>query len=71
MRLLNWTRDSDMDNITSRPRTLKEMANFYHVSIKTFKQWMKCDTLKDVRPVNGYYYSIASVKAIVQHLGEP
>lgn len=59
------------ETITSRPRTLKELASFYNVSIPTFKSWLGCDALRNVKPEKGYYYSIASVKIIVGHLGEP
>lgn len=59
------------ERITDKPRTLKELSCFYQVSSKTFKGWLRCNALKEIRPENGYYYSIASVKAIVQHLGEP
>lgn len=57
--------------ITSRPRTLKELASLYSVSIPTFKSWLSCDALRNVKPEKGYYYSIASLKIIVGHLGEP
>lgn len=57
--------------ITSRPRTLKELAALYNVNIKTFKSWLDCNALRNVKPEKGYYFSIASVKIIVGHLGEP
>lgn len=59
------------EKVTDKPRTLKELAVFYQVSTKTFKSWLNCDTLGNMRPENGYYYSIAQLKIIVNHLGEP
>lgn len=59
------------DKITDKPRTLKELSSFYHVSTKTFKNWLDCETLRNVRPERGYYYSISQIKLIVSHLGEP
>lgn len=61
-----------MDNIiTSRPRTLKNIAALYNVSVPTFKSWLDCPTLQNMKPEKGYYYSIAQIKIIVAHLGEP
>lgn len=57
--------------VTDKPRTLKELANIYQVNTKTFKNWLNCDTLRDIRPENGYYYSITQLKLIVSHIGEP
>lgn len=59
------------DSITSKPRTLKELAAFYQVDTRTMKMWLACKTLAGVKPEHGYYYSIAQVKMIVGHLGEP
>ena len=58
------------EKITDRPRTLKELANYYKVSQKTFKSWLSCDTLHFIKPEKGYYYSILQIKQIVGHLGE-
>lgn len=57
--------------ITDKPRTLKELAAFYQVNTKTFKKWLNCETLRNIRPENGYYYSISQLKLIVSHIGEP
>lgn len=57
--------------ITSKPRTLKELASFYSVAPKTFKSWLNCPTLQHVHPESGNYYSIKQVQEIVNHLGEP
>ncbi|MBQ9434924.1 MAG: hypothetical protein IJU33_02220 [Bacteroidales bacterium] len=56
--------------LTSRPRTLKEIATYYNVDVKTVKNWLSCDTLKDVQPEKGRYYSIRQLKRIIEHLGE-
>lgn len=58
-----------MKPIDSLPRTSGELARYYHVDPKTFRKWMNCNTLKDVKPEAGNYYSIAQVKIIVEHLG--
>lgn len=58
-----------IETLTSKPRTLKEFANYYQVSPKTFKNWLDCKTLNGIKPESGYYYSIAQVKLIVDHLG--
>lgn len=59
------------EKITDKPRTLKELAAFYQVNTKTFKNWLNCETLRNIRPENGYYYSISQLKLIVSHIGEP
>ena len=59
------------EKLDSKPRTLKELAHAYNnVDKRTFKQWLQCEELKDIKP-NGRYYMIPQVKAIVKHLGEP
>jgi len=57
--------------ITSYPQTLKALAAAYSVSIPTFKSWLDCNALRGLKPEKGYYFSIAQVKIIVGHLGEP
>ena len=59
------------ERIDSKPRTLKELSVIYQVSAKTFKGWLRCDALRHIRPEQGYYYSIAQVKEIIAHIGEP
>lgn len=56
--------------LTAKPRTLKDIAIYYNVDVKTLKNWMSCETLKDIKPEKGRYYSIRQVKLIIQHLGE-
>ncbi|MDX9696476.1 MAG: hypothetical protein RBT49_11860 [Bacteroidales bacterium] len=58
------------ENITDKPRTSSEMATFYSVDIKTFNKWMRCDQLVHIKKI-GYYYSIAQIKEIIQHLDTP
>lgn len=58
------------NKLTAQPRTLSELACAYHVSKRTFKKWLSCDTLKDIQPI-GNFYSIAQITRIVNHLGEP
>lgn len=59
------------EKIDSKPRTLKELSVMYQVSAKTFKGWLRCEALRHIRPENGYYYSIAQVRKIIAHIGEP
>lgn len=56
--------------LTAQPRTLKEIAIYYKVDTKTVKKWLSCNTLKDIKPESGRYYSIRQLKLIVEHLGE-
>lgn len=60
----------DKERITDKPRTLKELAAYYEVDTRTFKNWLKCKTLEGITRENGYYFSINQVKQIVEHLGE-
>lgn len=59
------------ERIDSKPRTLKELSVIYQVSAKTFKGWLRCDALRHIKPENGYYYSIAQLRQIIAHIGEP
>ena len=56
--------------IYSKPRTLSELAAYYEVDVRTFKKWMSCQVLNDIRPEVGRFYSIKQIKAIVSHLGD-
>lgn len=56
--------------ITSKPRTISELAAYYQVDVRTFKQWMSCPTLCEIRPEKGRFYSIKQVRVIVGHLGD-
>lgn len=58
------------EKIASRPRLLKELANYYHVSAKTMRKWLMCESMKHIVPECGNYYSINQVKIIVGHFGE-
>lgn len=55
--------------IDSKPRTIGEMASYYEVDKRTFRKWLSCSTLKDIRPEVGRFFSINQVRAIVKHLG--
>lgn len=57
------------DNICSKPRTIGELAAYYSVDRATFKKWIQCETLKDIRPEVGRYFSIRQVRSIVAHFG--
>lgn len=60
------------EKITDKPRLLSEMASWYGVNVKTFKSWLKCKTLSNILDQKiGSYFSIAQVRRIVDHLGEP
>ena len=56
--------------IYSKPRTLSELAAYYEVDVRTFKKWLDCETLKNVRPESGRFFSIKQVKVIIDHLGD-
>ena len=60
----------ETENLNTSPRMLKELADAYGVDAKTFKSWLKCETLKHIKP-DGYYYSIKQVNEIINHLGKP
>jgi len=57
------------EKLDSKPRTVGELARYYCVSVKTFKKWLGCDTLKHIHPETGRFYSIKQVKEIINHLG--
>ena len=60
------------EKISDKPRTVKELAIAYSVSVKTLKNWLKCDTLQPILGDKiGYYFNVKQVKAIVEHLGNP
>ena len=58
------------DRITDKPCTLKMLANYYQVDVRTFKSWLNCEKLKGIKPENGYYFSLKQVKMIIEHLGD-
>jgi hypothetical protein len=60
-----------MEKLTSKPRTLKELAAAYSVSKSTFKDWLKYPPLNNIQKKGGYYFTISQVTEIVNHLGEP
>lgn len=55
--------------IYSKPRTLSELAAYYEVDVRTFKKWLDCPTLINIRPESGRFFSIKQVKVIIGHLG--
>lgn len=58
------------NKIQVRPYNLKELANIYQVSDKTFKRWL--DHFSDeLGERYGNYYSIPQVKLIFDKLGLP
>ncbi len=58
------------ERIFDKPRTLSQLAAYYEVDIRTFKKWLACDTLSNIKPEVGRFYSIKQIKAIVMHLGD-
>lgn len=61
-----------MNKINSKPRLLKELAKFYNVDERTFKDWLNCNQLKHiVKNKKGYYFTINEINIIIEHLGEP
>lgn len=55
--------------IDSKPRTLGELAAYYEVDKRTFRKWLACSTLADIRPEAGRFFSINQVRIIIKHLG--
>lgn len=61
-----------MEKITDKPRTISELAHFYSVSRNTMKKWLTCKTLMPIlKQRDGNYFSIAQLKVIIGHIGEP
>jgi len=56
--------------INDSPKTLKELAEFYQVSSRTFKKWLSCNSLQSIERI-GNFYSISDINKIVEHLGSP
>lgn len=60
------------DNITNKPRTLKDLAEFYSVDIRTMRSWLDSPQLKHILDNKiGNYFSIAQIKEIIAHLDTP
>lgn len=55
--------------IDSKPRTLGELAAYYEVDRRTFRKWLACSTLNNIRPETGRFFSINQVRVIIKHLG--
>lgn len=66
--------DPAIENLTDRPRTLKEVASFYGVSQKVVRSWFLRYGLDDLatRRANGrgYYFTIAELRRIADTLGD-
>jgi transcription initiation factor TFIIIB Brf1 subunit/transcription initiation factor TFIIB len=58
------------NRIEIRPYNLKELANIYQVSEKTFKRWLNLFS-DDLGKRCGNYFSIPQVKIIFEKLGLP
>ena len=50
--------------------TVKQLAELYGVSSKTFRRWL-VPFNKKIGTKQGYFYSISQVRRIVEHLGVP
>lgn len=60
------------NNITNKPRTLKDLAEFYSVDIRTMRSWLDCPQLKHILDNKiGNYFSIAQIREIIAHLDTP
>lgn len=57
-------------NIYGKARTISELAAYYGVDVRTFRKWMLCPTLKDIRPEAGRFFTPSQIKIIVNHLGD-
>lgn len=58
------------EKITDKPRFIYELAQYYNVSVRTFKNWLNVPQLQHLLNKKGYYYTIKEVREIVDHLGE-
>jgi transcription initiation factor TFIIIB Brf1 subunit/transcription initiation factor TFIIB len=59
-----------INRIQIRPYNLKELANIYQVSDKTFKRWLGHFN-SELGKKYGNYYTIPQVKIIFEKLGLP
>ncbi len=60
------------EKLSNSPRTLSELASAYRVDVRTFTNWLKCETLKDIlENRTGNYIHIPQIHRIIEHLGEP
>lgn len=68
------TQDTKTENLTSRPRTLKEVAAFYGVSVYVVRGWLRqhgLETFANRRSSGrGYYFTIAELRKIAEVLGD-
>jgi len=56
-------------SITSKPKTIGELARAYGVSVPTFRKWLKCEQLKHIlKEKDGNYIQIPHLRQIVKHL---
>lgn len=53
-----------------KPYSIKEMANIYHVGIRTFKTWLKSFS-SEIGSKRGWYYTTNQVLLIIEKLGLP
>lgn len=62
-----------LENLTDRPRTLKEVAAFYGVSVYVVRGWLRTYGLTDCAnrraTGRGYYFTIAELQQIAEVLG--
>lgn len=62
----------NQEPLTARPRTMKELCNYYGVSRHTIKGWLERSPKIDFEtPESGYYYTIKQLRQIVDAIGEP
>ena len=57
-----------MDDI--KPYTLKELAEFYEVSAKIFRNWLR-PFRKQIGKKEGHFFTVNQVKIILDKLGAP
>lgn len=63
-----------IENLSDRPRTMKEVAAYYGVGTKVVRAWMRQYGLADLASRRGrgrpYYYTILELRRIAEVLGE-
>jgi hypothetical protein len=53
-----------------KPYTVKQLAEFYSVSEKTFRTWLD-DYTEELGVKKGHYYNVRQVKVIFENVGCP
>ena len=60
-------------SLSSKPRTMKELASAYSVSVATFRHWLRRNPQTRLLFMfrTGYYFTPRDVRCIMEAFGEP